>query len=221
MNQNLYAQFEQRFPHDDGAPAMVLPGGRLYTYGQLKSESARYARLLTSLGAQPGDRIAVQVEKSASAVFLYLGALRAGCVFVPMNPAYQSGELAHLLGDARPHVFVVRPQAAAQGRVLAAAAGVPHVLELGDDGEGGIAQAAARQVPRSAIAQRSADDLAAILYTSGTTGRPKGAMLTHRNLGVGVSTLHRFWAFEPGDVLLHILPIYHFHGLFVALHCAL
>ncbi len=221
MDQNLYAQFEQRFPHDDGAPAMVLPGGRLYTYGQLKAESARYARLLTSLGAQPGDRIAVQVEKSASAVFLYLGALRAGCVFLPMNPAYQSGELAHLLGDAQPHVFVVRPQGAVQGRALAAAAGVPHVLELDDDGEGELARAAARQLPRSAIVQRSADDLAAILYTSGTTGRPKGAMLTHRNLGVGVSTLHRSWAFEPGDVLLHILPIYHFHGLFVALHCAL
>ncbi|MFS2098861.1 AMP-binding protein [Variovorax sp. Varisp85] len=221
MNQNLYAQFEQRFPQDDNAPAMVLPGGRLYSYGQLKTESARYARLLASLGAQPGDRVAAQVEKSASAVFLYLGALRAGCVFVPMNPAYQSGELAHLLSDARPHVFVVRPEGAGQGRALASEAGVHHVLELDDDGAGELAEAAARQLPRVATAQRSADDLAAILYTSGTTGRAKGAMLTHRNLGVGVSTLHRFWGFEPGDVLLHILPIYHFHGLFVALHCAL
>ncbi len=221
MNQNLYAQFEQRFPQDDNAPAMVLPGGRLYSYGQLKTESARYARLLMSLGAQPGDRVAAQVEKSAAAVFLYLGALRAGCVFVPMNPAYQSGELAHLLGDARPHVFVVRPEGAGQGRVLASEAGVRHVLELDDNGAGELADAAARQLPRVVTAQRSADDLAAILYTSGTTGRAKGAMLTHRNLGVGVSTLHRFWGFEPGDVLLHILPIYHFHGLFVALHCAL
>ncbi len=221
MNQNLYAQFEERFPQDDAAPAFVLPGGRAYSYGDLKSQSARYARLFISLGAQPGDRIAAQVEKSVPAIFLYLGALRAGCVFLPMNPAYQSGELAHLLGDARPHVFVVRPQAAEQGRRLAAEAGVPHVLELGDDGEGELADAAARQLSRFTTVQRSADDLAAILYTSGTTGRAKGAMLTHRNLGVGVSTLHKFWGFKRGDVLLHILPIYHFHGLFVALHCAL
>ncbi|MDB5931811.1 MAG: malonyl-CoA synthase [Polaromonas sp.] len=221
MSQNLYAQFEERFPHDDGAPAMALPDGRIVPYGELKVQSARYANLLVSLGAKPGDRIAAQVEKSPCAVFLYLGALRAGCVFLPMNPAYQSGELAHLLGDARPHVFVVRPQAAAQGRELAAQAAVPHVLELSDDGEGELAVAAAQHAPRFATISRSADDLAAILYTSGTTGRAKGAMLTHRNLGIGVSTLHKFWGFKPGDVLLHILPIYHFHGLFVTLHCAL
>jgi malonyl-CoA/methylmalonyl-CoA synthetase len=221
MNQNLYARFEGRFPHDDATPCMALPDGRVVSYGELKAQSARYANLLVSLGAQPGDRIAAQVEKSPAAVFLYLGALRAGCVFLPMNPAYQSGELAHLLGDAQPHVFVVRPQAAPQGRELAAAAGVPHVVELADNGDGELAIAASRHAPRFSTAQRSADDLAAILYTSGTTGRAKGAMLTHRNLGVGVSTLHRFWWFKPGDVLLHILPIYHFHGLFVALHCAL
>jgi len=221
MSQNLYAQFEERFPHDDAAPATALPDGRVVTYGELKAQSARYANLLVSLGAQPGDRIAAQVEKSPSAVFLYLGALRAGCVFLPMNPAYQSGELAHLLGDAKPHVFVVRPQAAEQGRQLAVEASVPHVLELSDDGEGELAAAAAQHAPRFATVSRSADDLAAILYTSGTTGRAKGAMLTHRNLGVGVSTLHKFWGFKPGDMLLHILPIYHFHGLFVALHCAL
>jgi malonyl-CoA/methylmalonyl-CoA synthetase len=221
MNQNLYAQFEGRFPHDAAEPVLVLPGGRVFTYGDLRAQSARYAHLLVSLGAQPGDRIAAQVEKSATAVFLYLGALRAGCVFVPMNPAYQSGELAHLLGDAKPHVFVVRPQSAQQARRMAADAGVPHVLELGDDGEGELSAAAQKQIPHFATVSRTADDLAAILYTSGTTGRAKGAMLSHRNLGVGVSTLHRFWGFKPGDVLLHILPIYHFHGLFVALHCAL
>jgi malonyl-CoA/methylmalonyl-CoA synthetase len=221
MNANLYAQFEERFPRDDGAPCMAMPDGRVVSYGELKAQSARYANLLVSLGARPGDRIAAQVEKSPSAVFLYLAALRAGCVFLPMNPAYQSSELAHLLGDAQPRVFVVRAQAAEQGRGLAAEAGVPHVLELADDGEGELAFAAAKHAPRFATMHRSADDLAAILYTSGTTGRAKGAMLTHRNLGVGASTLHNFWRFKPGDVLLHILPIYHFHGLFVALHCAL
>lgn len=220
-DQNLYSQFQARFPRDGSSPCLVLPDGGIITYRELQDESGRMARLLVSLGAQPGDRIAAQVEKSPQAVFLYLGCLRAGCVFLPMNPAYQAGEVEHLLKDAQPHVFVVRPSFAEQARRLAAQAGVPHVLELADNGTGELAQAAARQASGFSAVPRSADDLAAILYTSGTTGRPKGAMLTHRNLGVGVATLHKFWGFVPGDVLLHVLPIYHFHGLFVALHCAL
>ena len=221
MNHNLYAQFEQRFPADANAPCMQLPDGRTVTYGELARQSARYANMLVALGAQPGDRVAAQVDKSPEAVFLYLGCLRAGCVFLPMNPAYQRGEVAHLLGDARPTVFVVRPAALLQSRELAAEAGVPHVLDLGDDAQGEVVRLAAQQRDEFETAARAQNDLAAILYTSGTTGRPKGAMLSHRNLFAGVSVLHEFWAFEPGDVLLHVLPIYHVHGLFVALHLAL
>lgn len=199
---------------------MMLPGGRIITYGEVKSQSARCANLLVSFGARPGDRIAAQVEKSPEAIFLYLGSLRAGCVFLPMNPAYQESEVRHLLRDAEPHLFVLRP-GAQHLRELAAEAGVPHVIELEDDGSGELADRLAAQSPNFETASRTNDDLAAILYTSGTTGRAKGAMLTHRNLTVGVAVLHKAWGFVPADVLLHILPIYHFHGLFVAVHCAL
>lgn len=221
MNENLYARFEERFPADASAICMSTADGRCVTYGELKSQSARVANLLRALGARPGDRVAAQVEKSVEAVFLYLGCLRAGCVFLPLNPAYQAGELAHLIGDARPTVLVARPKNLEMCKSVATAVGVPHVLELGDGGSGVFTDLFLAQSDRFPAAHRSGGDLAAILYTSGTTGRAKGAMLTHHNLTVGVQILHRFWAFREGDVLLHILPIYHFHGLFVALHCAL
>lgn len=221
MNQNLYGLFEERFPVDASAICLSTSSGRAVSYGELKSQSARVANLLRTLGAKPGDRVAAQVEKSVEAVFLYLGCLRAGCVFLPLNPAYQAGELAHLIGDARPVVLVARPQNLEVCKSVAAAARVPHVLALADDGSGVFTDLVMEQPDRFRTAHRSGGDLAAILYTSGTTGRAKGAMLTHHNLTVGVQTLHSFWAFREGDVLLHILPIYHFHGLFVALHCGL
>lgn len=221
MNQNLYSAFEARFPRDDSSTCMVLPNGRVASYGELKAQSARIANLLVSLGARPGDRIAAQVEKSPEAVFLYLACLRAGCVFLPLNPAYQAGELTHLLTDSAPRVLVIRPQGAALGRGLAAVAGVAHVIEMDDEGSGELVERAAALASQFETVPRDAEDLGAVLYTSGTTGRAKGAMLSHRNLAAGVAVLGRFWAFEPGDVLLHILPIYHFHGLFVAVHCAL
>lgn len=221
MNQNLYALFEDRFPSDASAICMSTSSGRCVTYGEVRSQSARVANLLRALGTKPGDRVAAQVEKSVDAVFLYLGCLRAGCVFLPLNPAYQASELAHLIGDARPTVIVARPQSIEMCKSVAVAAGVPHVLELADDGSGVFPDLLLGQSERFQTAHRSGGDLAAILYTSGTTGRAKGAMLTHLNLSTGVQVLHSFWAFREGDVLLHILPIYHFHGLFVALHCSL
>lgn len=220
MTHNLYAQLEARFAADDTI-FIRLPNGRTLSYGEVKAQSARVAVLLTSLGAQPGDRVAAQVEKSAQALFVYLGCLRAGCVFLPLNPGYQAGELAHILGDAQPHVFVVRPAGAGMGREIAAEAAVPHVLELDDDGGGELARLLLEMPARFDTVARETDDLAAILYTSGTTGRAKGAMLTHANLAIGADVLVRFWGFTRDDVLLHILPIYHFHGLFVAVHCVL
>ncbi|MEX0731609.1 MAG: malonyl-CoA synthase [Aquisalimonadaceae bacterium] len=221
MNKNLYKQFEARFPSDGSAPCMRLPDGRVITYGELRAQSARYANLLVSLGARPGDRVAAQVGKSPEAVLLYLGCLRAGCVFLPMNPGYQRSEIVHLLTDAQPAVFVCRPQIAGLARELATSAGVAHVLTMADDGSGELPDRAATEAPHFETVLRDDNDLAAILYTSGTTGRAKGAMLTHRNLTVGVTVLHGHWGFRPDDVLLHILPIFHLHGLFVALHCAL
>lgn len=220
MNENLYALFEARFPEDPSAVCLSASDGRQVTYSELDAQAGRVANLLHSLGAQPGDRVAAQVEKSVEAVFLYLGCIRAGCVFLPLNPAYQSGELTHLISDAQPTVLVTRPQGLETCRRIAAETGVPHVLELADDGSGPLRDLIAVQPDQFPTVHRGGADLAAILYTSGTTGRAKGAMLSHRNLAIGVRVLHKAWGFRPRDVLLHILPIYHFHGLFVALHCA-
>lgn len=221
MNENLYALFQERFQRDPTAVCLASSDGRRFTYGDLSAQTARVANLLHSLGATAGDRVAAQVEKSAEAVFLYLGCIRAGCVFLPLNPAYQEGELSHLIGDARPTILVARPQGIDVCRKVAAESGVSHVIELADDGTGSLRDLLSEQPDKFTTVQRNGRDLAAILYTSGTTGRAKGAMLSHRNLAIGVKVLHDYWAFRPGDVLLHILPIYHFHGLFVALHCAL
>jgi malonyl-CoA/methylmalonyl-CoA synthetase len=221
MNENIYAILAARFPADADAPCLVLPEGKTCSYADLERESARYASLLVETGLKKGDRVAAQVEKSPEALFLYLGCVRAGLVFLPMNPAYQRGEVEYFLNDAKPGVFVCRPEAHEQAQELAWAARVPHVHDLGERGTGSLVSAAAEMPDRFATVACSGGDLAAILYTSGTTGRSKGAMLSHRNLASNGLVLHRVWGFRPGDVLLHMLPTFHVHGLFVATHCAL
>jgi malonyl-CoA/methylmalonyl-CoA synthetase len=221
MNQNLYALLAAHFPQDPAAPCMILPDGRVWTYGDVERASARMAGLIVALGLQPGDRVAAQVEKTPEALVLYLAALRAGMVFLPLNPAYQRHELEYFLGDAKPGLFVCRPQMRALADELAGQAGVPHVLELDDAGHGSLIDAATPHADAFATVTRSAADLAAILYTSGTTGRSKGAMLSHGNLAHNAQTLHDYWHFQPGDVLLHMLPVFHVHGLFVACHTTL
>ncbi|MBI2354226.1 MAG: malonyl-CoA synthase [Deltaproteobacteria bacterium] len=220
-NENLYELLSSRFPVDPAAPCLILPDGDEVSYAGLEREAARYANLLAVLGVRPGDRVAVQVEKTPQAIFLYLGCLRAGAVFLPMNTAYQRHEIGHFLGDATPRLFVCRPEIRGLADELAAKAGVAHVLELDSNGRGSLAEAAATQADFFATIARKADDLAVILYTSGTTGRSKGAMLSHGNLSANARVLHRYWGFRPGDVLLHMLPIFHAHGLLVAIHCAL
>jgi len=200
---------------------MILPDGRVWTYGDVERASGRMANLIAALGLKPGDRVAAQVEKTPEALVLYLAAIRSGMVFLPLNPAYQSLELEYFLKDARPGLFVCRPQIRALADELAEAAGVPHVLELDDDGRGSLITAAAPQPDDFVTVPREGADLAAILYTSGTTGRSKGAMLSHGNLAHNAKTLHAYWHFQPGDVLLHMLPTFHVHGLFIACHCAL
>ena len=221
MNANLYSLLASHFPTAPNAPCMVLSDGRVWTYADIERASGRIANLIVSLGLKPGDRVAAQVEKSAEALVLYLAALRAGMVYLPLNPAYQRHELEYFLGDATPGLFVCRPQVRALADAVAERSGVAHVLELDDAGTGSLIAAAAPHDDRFRTAPRQPGDLAAILYTSGTTGRSKGAMLTHGNLAANARTLHAYWHFRRGDVLLHMLPIFHVHGLFVACHCAL
>ncbi|MGQ9365803.1 malonate--CoA ligase [Azospirillum sp. A39] len=218
---NLYDLFRRRFPADGGRPFIETDGGRTVTYGALEELTARYARLLADLGLKKGDRVAVQVEKSAENVVLYLATVRAGGVYLPLNPAYTRAEVEYFLTDAEPHVFVCRPETEAALAETAAKAGVGHLLTLGTDGDGTLPARAAACPPEFATVPCGPDDLAAILYTSGTTGRSKGAMLSHANLGSNALVLHACWGFRPGDVLLHALPIFHTHGLFVATNCVL
>lgn len=227
MDENLYALLARRFPKDEHSPCMILPDGRVWTYGDVDRASGRIANLIKAWGLKPGDRVAAQVEKTPEALVLYLAAIRAGMVFLPMNPAYRRHEVEYFLNDARPGLFVCQPQNRQLADELAAnlpastGSGGCHVLELGDDGSGSLIEAAAPYSGSFKTVSRKGGDLAAILYTSGTTGRSKGAMLSHRNLAANATVLHAYWHFEPGDVLLHMLPIFHVHGLFVACHCAL
>ena len=218
MNANLYALLASHFP-DASAPCLVLTGqgDRTIDYAQIANDAGRIANVLVAAGCEPGDRVAVQVDKPWQVLPLYLGVLRAGLVYLPLNNAYQRAELEYFFGDASPRVIVCAPERLGTVETIAAGA---TVLTL--DANGGElwtrAQAAGTEFE---TVQRAPDDLAAILYTSGTTGRSKGAMLTHRNLASNAVTLVSAWGFTRGDVLVHALPVYHVHGLFVALHCAL
>lgn len=221
MNENLYEILEAGFPENPDAPCLILPDGSHVSYGRVQRESSRYASMLVELGVKPGDRVAVQVRKSPQALFLYLGTLRAGAVYLPMNDAYQRHEIEYFLCDATPRVFVCRPQIREWAEELAVKARVTHLLELDDQGGGSLTEALSSRPDHFSTIARTGEDLAALLYTSGTTGRSKGAMLSHRNLSSNAKVLHRYWGFRKGDLLLHMLPIFHVHGLFVATHCSL
>ena len=171
--------------------------------------------------SSPGDRVAVQVEKSPQAVLLYLACLRAGAIFLPLNTAYTPAEIEYFLGDAGAAVFVCDPARRERLLPVATRAGVRHVETLGARADGSLVDRAAAERPHFEDVRRGPDDLAAILYTSGTTGRSKGAMLTHDNLASNALTLVEYWRFTGEDVLIHALPIYHAHGLFVAINVVL
>jgi malonyl-CoA/methylmalonyl-CoA synthetase len=193
MSGNLYELLASRFPADRARPCFLLSDGSQISYGALETGVGRIAARLIAEGVQPGDRVALQAEKSIEAVMVYLGALMAGAVFLPLNAAYTPAEVDYFRADAEPRLLITDPAA-----FLAGAPGAPL----------------AAPVPRAAA------DLAAIIYTSGTTGRSKGAMLSHGNLAANALALYEAWGFSGEDVLLHALPIFHVHGLFVALHCA-
>jgi malonyl-CoA/methylmalonyl-CoA synthetase len=221
MSENLYSLFESRFPAERSRPLLLMQDGNDVSYADADAGSARYAALFASLGLVPGDRVAVQVEKSAQALLLYLGCLRAGLVYLPLNNAYQEGEVGYFLENAEPRAVVAQPRSLPWLEPLAQRLGIRHVFSLDEHGLGTFVDAARSVEPRFATVPRAGDDLAAILYTSGTTGRSKGAMLTHRNLASNALVLHRAWGFRRDDVLVHMLPLFHVHGLFVASHCVL
>lgn len=200
--------------------AMRTPDGAVFNYGDVIAGSGRLAGALTALGVRPGDRVAVQVEKTPEAVLLYLACLRAGAVYLPLNTAYTLAELQYFLGDAEPSLVVCDPERLEGVKVLAEKIGAA-VETLDAKGEGGLINRAAAMPADFADVPRTPDDLAAILYTSGTTGRSKGAMLSHRALSSNALTLRDAWRFTDADVLVHALPIFHIHGLFVAINLAL
>jgi malonyl-CoA/methylmalonyl-CoA synthetase len=216
---NLYRLMRRRFPEDLDQPCLLLPGGEATSYRTLDARSAKIAHALISAGCRRGDRVAAQVEKSATAVCLYLACLRAGLVYLPLNTGYQQRELAFFLGDAKPRVVVCVPDAI---NTLTALAGLnTRVFTLDERDEGSLINEYRNCFEEFDPVPTKDDDLAAILYTSGTTGRSKGAMLSHANLASNALTLVDYWGFTADDVLYHALPIYHVHGLFVALHCVL
>jgi malonyl-CoA/methylmalonyl-CoA synthetase len=220
MSAHLYDALTARSRKRD-KPFLTTPEGRSISYRELEDDSARIACVLQALGVEPGDRVAVQVEKSPEGVLLYLACLRSGAVFLPLNTAYTPAEVAYFLGDAEPKVFVCDPARKSKLADAAKKARVAHVETLDENGEGSLTDKAKGAPAHFKNASRGPDDLAAILYTSGTTGRSKGAMLSQENLASNARTLVDYWHFGPGDVLLHALPIYHTHGLFVAINTLL
>ncbi len=201
--------------------AIETEDGVLFTYGDLDGTVARTVIALFEAGLQPGDRVAAQVHKSVASLFVYLACLRAGLVYLPLNTAYQSSELDYFLRDAEPGLILVEPENADAITALSNGSVGAPVMTLGEIEQRGLAKRVARASAKFDTRRCNASDLAAIIYTSGTTGRSKGAMVTHRNLVSNARALTQVWQFSSDDVLLHALPIFHVHGLFVANHCAL
>ena len=216
---NLYSLIQERLRAH--ANRVLLQDPRDFTGATLDAHVARYANALLALGARPGERVAAQVDKSAENIFLYLATLRIGAVYLPLNSAYRAPEVEYFLRDARPVVFIAAPERLDELQPVASRTQVGSVATLGVRNEGTLPSLAAMQAEQVEVACRADDDLAVICYTSGTTGRSKGAMITHGNLSSNALTLIELWGFSDADVLLHALPLYHIHGLFVALHCAL
>jgi malonyl-CoA/methylmalonyl-CoA synthetase len=227
-SQNLFSALRAAFPADLKATAVETDEGLRYSWHDLDRATAMMANLLKSLDLPEGSRVAVQVEKSVEAMMLYLATLRAGYVFLPLNTAYQSAEIEYFIGNAEPAVVVCSGANFGWVSKIAFKAGTQHVFTLNDDRTGSWLDRAGSQSDLHKAVDRKADDLAAILYTSGTTGRSKGAMLTHGNMLSNALTLKDYWGWTTtggpegrGDVLIHALPIFHVHGLFVAIHGAL
>ena len=216
---DLFSQLSLHWTDTDKV-AIETGAGRLYRYRDILAATSRFANALKASGVKPGDRVAAQVEKSPEALFLFLACLRAGAAYLPLNTAYTEAELDYFLRDAEPSVFVCRP-GMSEAASLCERSGAPALFTLGTEDDGTLPALAGGQRDVFEDVPRSAGDLAAILYTSGTTGRSKGAMLSHGNLTSNAAALVEAWRFTSDDVLLHALPIFHAHGLFVATNVVL
>jgi malonyl-CoA/methylmalonyl-CoA synthetase len=218
---NLFAHFALQFASQAGKDLLETSDGRCLTYADVNRLSAQMAEALTDVGVQPGDRVSVQVQKSPENLCLYLACLRAGFVFHPLNMGYKRAELEYFIANAEPSVVICDGRNEGILGEIARSNGVEHVLTMNADGHGSLLDAAVDEPAEFASLHRSKDDLAALLYSSGTTGIPKGAMLTHGNLLANTEALVAAWGFTDKDRLLHALPVFHVHGLFVGIGCVL
>ena len=220
-NHNLYGIFKLQALSGENTIAIETAQGRKISFAELDSSSAKIAALLIDRGLQSGDRVTVQIDKSPEGVFLYLACLRAGLVYHPLNTAYQRSELEYFLSDAKPSALVCSRPYFDTMSSLAKQHGIAHLFTLEENGSGSLLDQSRGYSENFDTVPRAADDMAALLYSSGTTGRPKGIMLSHGNLSANALSLVDAWGFSSSDVLLHALPIFHVHGLFVAINCAL
>lgn len=221
MNANLFSLFRQCFPADPIHACIETENGQIFSYTDLDRYTARYAHCFKALGLQTGDRVAAQVDKSPYALFVYLACLRAGLIYLPLNTAYREAEIEYFLTDATPKLVLCSDRMATSLRAITDTQGIRYVYTLNADGSGTWPEQADKASTEFDTVTLAPDDPAAIVYTSGTTGHPKGAVLSHENLASNALTLHQAWGWRAGDVLLHTLPLFHVHGLFVACHCAL
>jgi malonyl-CoA/methylmalonyl-CoA synthetase len=226
--QNFYARFAAVALLRGTADCWIEPGRQTLNWLEVDAAAAAQAAALRARGVRPGDRVLVQAEKSVGALALYFGCLRAGAVFVPLNTAYTDAELRYFIADAAPSLIVCEPGrattvAAVAGAALAGATVAVSTLDAAGGGSWAEAVACTVTVASASdrIEPRAGTDLAAIVYTSGTTGRSKGAMISHGNLAANADALISAWQLRDDDVLLHVLPTYHVHGLFVSLHSTL
>lgn len=218
---NLYSVFEAHFPEDRSKVLLTTSGGHSFSYDDAEQKSARLANLLLELGLRSGDRVTVQAEKSPALLWLYLATLRAGMVFHPLNTAYTNDELEYFLTDAKPSLVICDDSRHADFVGLCKQTEIPNLLTLNSDGSGSLTGNASSLSNSFETVKSQPDELASLLYSSGTTGRPKGIMLSHSNLVENTRVLVDYWGFSAEDCLLHALPIFHVHGLFVAIGCVL
>lgn len=216
---NLFARFAARW--DSDATLLTTPSGERFSYGDALTFSGQVAQFLADAGLRPGDRVSVQAEKSVDYLWLYLGCLRGGFAFHPLNPAYTHAELEYFFTDADPALVVYDPANRSNAEAAAAASGIGRTYTMTADGGGSFRAAYRAAAAATSIMQSGAGDIAVLLYTSGTTGQPKGIPLSHGNIGVNAVELSQAWGFTRDDVLLHALPMFHAHGLLIALNCTL
>ena len=215
--ENLYLRYREGFPKDLSTPCIELKDGSIITYKDLEDQSSQYANGFSNLGLKPGDRISVQVNKSPEVLYIYLACLRSNLIFHPLNTAYKDHELSFLLEDADPALFICEKEVYEKIDSLNLKHPPSHIFTIQIQDKDSIQ--AIKLAGIHEVVDCSQEDTAALLYSSGTTGRPKGIMLTHGNIGSNAMSLKEAWEFTANDCLLHALPIYHVHGLFVALGC--